>query len=1266
MRFLSNGLNIPDELLEARDQGNVVFLCGAGVSYPAGMPRFLELAKYVVEELGTPQDAPSRKMLSMRDDGDIPEDALPSLDQIFNLLQQKEYAPGEIIDYLIAKRLKTKPRTCVSTHETILRLSKGADGTPQIVTTNFDLLFERAAARKLKTYVPPALPDLANGQPLNGLVYLHGRINSIIKRGEGRQGFVVSSSDFGRAYLAEGWATRFIRDLLDQYTVILLGYSANDPPVRYLLQGLHTQRRGSQARLFAFDSGTEEEVQPRWRDSGVQALAYPATDDSHSALWDTLSAWAERADDPLAWRQRIVDLARKGPRNLEPYERGQVASLVRTDVGAKLFADADPPLPGEWLCVFDRNFRYGEVGIQSDDSQPAFDPFTEYGLDDDPPRPSENQRRTDLPGDDLLSLKPTDRRINDDTRLAKNGRHWTEPLSFRLFHLARWIAKIAHEPVVPWWAARYSSLHPKLLDELEQRVERAVDELPCLARLTWRLLSEKSHTAPDEPYGLRVYWDEMRRRIETEGWTNSFLREFEQNVTPYIETEQPLRFDAARPPDKDWSQLNLDDIARFKVAFPTPVGRQPEIPNDVLPKIYQIVRRHLELATGLLADIRTSYWKTSTFYPEDRPGENYISSESPCAYLFWFRGLFDQMVKAHPELVRADMALWPREDPFFFNKLHLYAWADEDLFSGDEVGDGLLSLSDKGFWEKDYRRELLHLLKRRWHELPSDQRGLVERRLVNGPLRYDGESEECFEQRRPTDSAMVLGWLINQGCELSRETLDVIPDLRRADPRWCPEWDETADESREGRVVSIETDSDPSCIIDVPISQIIPLARQHTGRAFPEPTVYSPFDGLVEQHPVRAVAALTHAVRRGDYPAEFWRSALQTWPDEARHRLSSLFGARLARLPSETVVELGYDVFCWLRKHLPKLAAQDQRRALSIFDMLLEKLFTGETEGEQSREHRDRSRRTLNYAINTPIGNATELLLELLNSRGLGEGAGVPPEIKSRLERLFDAPGEGADHAVCIAAHRLRWLDYIDPEWVRTTIVPWFDLEHPASESAWNGFLYDNQLPKPELFSLIKSDFLKAIVHVAGRKRLHEFLVLGCFRYQHNDAYITFEEVRQVLQKTNASGRAHSLWFFTRIVDKNDAWRRFGKPFLEKAWPKESRFQTEQTSQHLVALAKGADDFFPEVVQTILPYLVTTSQNSGFVSSLTRQSDEDTDGLPTRFPDATLKLIDKIIPDDPDHVPYDLDSLIEMVAEAKPSLRQDRRWRRLKALALHE
>ncbi len=1273
MRFLPNGLNIPDELLEVRDQGNLVFLCGAGVSYPAGMPDFPGLARYVVEELGTPQDAPSRKMLSMWEDENIPTDARPSLDQIFNLLQQ-EYAASEI-DYLIAKRLRTKPGVNVSAHKTILRLSKGADDKPQIVTTNFDLLFERASDRKLKTYVPPALPDLANGQPLNGLVYLHGRINSRTKRGEGRQGFVVSSSDFGRAYLSEGWATRFIRELLDQYTVILLGYSANDPPVRYLLQGLHTQRRGNQARLFAFDSGTEEEVQRRWQDSGVRVLAYPATDVAHSALWDTLSAWTERADDPPAWRQGIVDLARKGPRNLAPYERGQVASLARTNTGVKLFADADPP-PGEWLCVFDHRIRYGGIGGNFDESQPPFDPLAGYGLDDDPPRQTTiSSHLTDPPpGDDLLSLRSTDCHPNDGTRLAGIRGQCVGSLSPRLFQLARWIGKVAHQPVAAWWAARYSSLHSHLLGEIERRVEGAVDELPSLARLTWRLLIEKFHTALDD---LDLSWYESCQRIKTEGWTNSVFRAFDRNSTPYMKTERPFGRAFSRSPDKDWSQFHLDDIARFDVAFPGHVTDRPEIPDDVLPKVYQIVRRHLELASGLLGDIQTSYWKTATFYPEDTPGETHISEAS--AYLLWFRELFDRMVKVQPEIARADTALWPREEPFFFDKLHLYAWAADALFSGDEVGDGLLSLSDKAFWEEDYRRELLHLLKRRWHELPSDKRELLEQRLVTGPAKYEGEPEEDYKQYRSITSAVILGWLIRQRCELGKDTLDILPDLRNADPSWNPEWDESADDSYEGKGGSVETESDPSPIVNAPIDQIIPLAKKHTQSPIGELTEYKPFDGLVNKRPIRAVAALTHAARRGDYPVEFWRSAMAVWPDRARQRLSWLFGARLARLPSEIIVELRYNVFQWLSDHFPKLAAQDQPRALSILDVLLDKLFKAGAEATKSGigetyiggECQNRSRRTSDHAVNAPVGKATELLCDLLSSQSPGEGSGIPPEIKSRLERLFDAPGEGAQHAVCIVTSRLRWLDDVDPDWARSTILPWFNLEHSAAEPAWNGFLY-NGLPEPESFSVMKSDFLNAIVHATRwnwddqpLQRLHEFLVLGCFWYQDNDAYITFEETREVLQKTNDSGRVHSLRFFTRVVNKNHAWRRFGKLFLERAWPKESRFQTEQTSRLFVELSKGAGDFFPEVVQTTLPYVVPISQNVGFVYYLARQSDEGMSGLPTRFPDATLTLLNKLIPDDSDQVPYYLDTALDMIAEAKSGLRQDSRWRRLKGLTLH-
>lgn len=51
MCFIKNGPNIPDDLLNARDEGNVVFLCGAGVSASVKLPDFKKLTKATMDGL---------------------------------------------------------------------------------------------------------------------------------------------------------------------------------------------------------------------------------------------------------------------------------------------------------------------------------------------------------------------------------------------------------------------------------------------------------------------------------------------------------------------------------------------------------------------------------------------------------------------------------------------------------------------------------------------------------------------------------------------------------------------------------------------------------------------------------------------------------------------------------------------------------------------------------------------------------------------------------------------------------------------------------------------------------------------------------------------------------------------------------------------------------------------------------------------------------------------------------------------------------------
>jgi hypothetical protein len=47
-----------------------------------------------------------------------------------------------------------------------------------------------------------------------------------------RNRLVLSSANFGEAYMRSGWASRLVYDLLRRYTLVLVGYSADDPPMR--------------------------------------------------------------------------------------------------------------------------------------------------------------------------------------------------------------------------------------------------------------------------------------------------------------------------------------------------------------------------------------------------------------------------------------------------------------------------------------------------------------------------------------------------------------------------------------------------------------------------------------------------------------------------------------------------------------------------------------------------------------------------------------------------------------------------------------------------------------------------------------------------------------------------------------------------------------------------------------------------------------------------------------------------------------------------
>jgi hypothetical protein len=270
------------------------------------------------------------------------------------------------------------------------------------------------------------------------------------------------------------------------------------------------------------------------------------------------------------------------------------------------------------------------------------------------------------------------------------------------------------------------------------------------------------------------------------------------------------------------------------------------------------------------------------------------------------------------------------------------------------------------------------------------------------------------------------------------------------------------------------------------------------------------------------------------------------------------------------------------------------------------------------------------------------------------------------LERLFDAPGVGADYAVCEITVRLRWLFYLDPKWVTEEIIPFFDLDHPRAEPAWNGYLYDNSLPVPELFTLLKPHFLKAFPYSSSWawdsgpiSRLNDFLVVACYSNLKDNRYLSYAEARAALQQATEDGREHAIWFLTNIVRDLKGWKKFGKPFIQQAWPRERKFQTSTSSRNFAHLAEEAGDHFPDVVKTVLPLLGPVDHVDMLIYGGTR----DGNALASRFPEAMLALLDRVLPDGAPTPAHDLRSILDMIAAAGPTLRQDERWLRLDALA---
>jgi hypothetical protein len=283
-------------------------------SAKAKLPGFLGLADEVLSRLRALPDSPARQLTEVV--GELQKHKIPGVggivaaDRIFGLLE-REFDLKDI-EWAVGGALKPPPDASLDAHRILLSLSKGPSGKPRLVTTNFDLLFEAADPRS-RRWTPSELPDFPRRADFEGIVHLHGMLDPDYREAVGGR-LVLSSAEFGRAYLAESWATEFIRAAIERYRIVFVGYTADDPPVQYLLEALNRGSLVGRKELYAFQGGDAGEAAALWKQKGVSAIAY-SPKNGHAELWETLGSWAERARNPERWRNQLLKKAARGQRN---------------------------------------------------------------------------------------------------------------------------------------------------------------------------------------------------------------------------------------------------------------------------------------------------------------------------------------------------------------------------------------------------------------------------------------------------------------------------------------------------------------------------------------------------------------------------------------------------------------------------------------------------------------------------------------------------------------------------------------------------------------------------------------------------------------------------------------------------------------------------------------------------------------------------------------------------------------------------------------
>jgi SIR2-like domain len=360
--FLAAGLpGLPLDLMLARDRGEVLFLTGAGVSRPppSCLPDFRGLVLDICEKV---DKGLAFALTQMIDDARAATAAVPprplrpwtdfttsldpgqkaefkrfvdgDYDVALGMMERRQGSAGRgsRMRAAAAEVLGVRRRPN-AVHKAIDRLAR-REGRLFLATTNFDRLHEIAAGIgvDVPSYGLSDLPRPSRRADFRGVFHIHGLLPD--KTGASSE-LILTDQDFGDYYMRRRVTSDFVYDATRIYYLVIVGYSVNDAPMRYLLNAVagdqtHFPDLKTRYALVPVE-GSDDHTAADWKNRGIEPLCY-APDNAHAELPSLLKAWADSIPDPLddRWlKRRLRVLAKSSVAAASEADRSVFNYLIR-------------------------------------------------------------------------------------------------------------------------------------------------------------------------------------------------------------------------------------------------------------------------------------------------------------------------------------------------------------------------------------------------------------------------------------------------------------------------------------------------------------------------------------------------------------------------------------------------------------------------------------------------------------------------------------------------------------------------------------------------------------------------------------------------------------------------------------------------------------------------------------------------------------------------------------------------------------------------